>query len=502
MLSSLSSPSRSLSPHNPLSLPRSMSPDAAPITLKPDDARDKKPRVRHSEIQLAALNDLYEANEHPSLEDRAALAENLGMEPKAVNAWFANKRSATKKKIRGSIHPYSTPPPHSHVDDFDDVSPAHSRLSTPLSSMDYQTFPTMDSDNRHVFDSEISTGIPRRMRIRPTPKQTDELRRLYNRNTHPSKDDREALGLRIGMKYQSVTNWFQNQRSLARKRLEEQDLDAHSAQSTDHNDYSSIDSLSELQTLSSFPPAASHPCLGSSMTSQSPASRSVSVSHTPICDNPKVASLRRMNGGPMSRPRRTRPEPYQLEALKKLFSRTSNPSIEERGALALEIGMDVGKVTNWFRNLRQTARKRAQKSNNDDGDDEGMDYDDSAPVSRDGTPLLTSTTSSYSSSSMDDDVEGMDLDGEHYYGNAHHHHSDGGSEEEDQEAVTPPPAPSRVTGRRRMDVGFLTGSSDDLHLPPPPSKSLIGSSSGPSIAPPRVEDALLLLGFSQHVVHW
>jgi hypothetical protein len=46
----------------------------------------------------------------------------------------------------------------------------------------------------------------------------------------------------------------------------------------------------------------------------------------------------------MSRPRRTRPEPHQLEALKKLFVRTSNPSIEERGALALEIGMYVSYI--------------------------------------------------------------------------------------------------------------------------------------------------------------
>ncbi|KAI5124107.1 hypothetical protein M0805_000921 [Coniferiporia weirii] len=472
------------------------------MAIKTDEPRDKKPRVRHSEAQLAALNDLYEANEHPSLEERAALAENLGMEPKAVNAWFANKRSATKKKTRGSNHPYSTPPPHGHVDDdYDDVPQDHSRLSTPLSSMDYQTFSTLDTDNRHVFDSEISTGIPRRMRIRPTPKQTDELRRLYSRNTHPSKEERENLGMRIGMKYQSVTNWFQNQRSLARKRHEEQELDVQSALSTDHNDYGSVDSHQGPRTFPLFPPAASHPSLGSSVTPHSPASRSTSASHMTMHDNPKVASLRRMNGGTLSRPRRTRPEPSQLEALKKLFARTPNPSIEERGALALEIGMDIGKVTNWFRNLRQTARKRAQKTGNDDGDDEGMDYDDSAPVSRAGTPLFTSTTSSYSSSSIDDDIEGMDLDSEHYYGRMHHH-SDGGSEEEDQEAVTPPPAAPRVTGRRRMDVGFLTGSSDDLHSQPPSSKPLMGGSATPTIAPPRVEDALLLLGFSRHVVHW
>lgn len=41
----------------------------------------------------------------------------------------------------------------------------------------------------------------------------------------------------------------------------------------------------------------------------------------------------------LSRPRRSRPEPHQLDALKRLLHRTLTPSIEERSALALEIGM-------------------------------------------------------------------------------------------------------------------------------------------------------------------
>jgi hypothetical protein len=39
----------------------------------------KKPRHRHSPTQLAALNELYDKNEHPSLDDRTDLAEKLGM---------------------------------------------------------------------------------------------------------------------------------------------------------------------------------------------------------------------------------------------------------------------------------------------------------------------------------------------------------------------------------------------------------------------------------------
>jgi hypothetical protein len=47
--------------------------------LDPLKERPKKPRHRHSASQLAALNELYERNEHPSLEDRTSLAEKLGM---------------------------------------------------------------------------------------------------------------------------------------------------------------------------------------------------------------------------------------------------------------------------------------------------------------------------------------------------------------------------------------------------------------------------------------
>lgn len=151
-------------------------------------------------------------------------------------------------------------------------------------------------------------------------------------------------------------------------------------------------------------------------------------------------------------------------------------------------------MTNWFRNLRQTARKRAQRSNHDDGDYEAMDYDDSAPTSMAGTPLFTPSASSYSSS-MDDDIERMDLDSGRYY----QHHSDVGSEEDDQEAVTPPPPPPPQ--RRRMDVSFLTGSNDDLHNGPV-VKQETRCSPAPALAPPRVEDALLLLSLRKQTVHW
>jgi len=47
--------------------------------LQADQDRLKKPRHRHSPTQLAALNELYDRNEHPALDLRSALAERLGM---------------------------------------------------------------------------------------------------------------------------------------------------------------------------------------------------------------------------------------------------------------------------------------------------------------------------------------------------------------------------------------------------------------------------------------
>ncbi|KAJ2985693.1 hypothetical protein NUW54_g10066 [Trametes sanguinea] len=56
-----------------------LSPPAAKPTAAVQADQQKKPRHRHSATQLAALNELYEKNEHPSLEERTALAQRLGM---------------------------------------------------------------------------------------------------------------------------------------------------------------------------------------------------------------------------------------------------------------------------------------------------------------------------------------------------------------------------------------------------------------------------------------
>lgn len=291
----------------------------------------------------------------------------------------------------------------------------------------------------------------------------------------------------------------------------------------------------------SVPPATGHPSLPSLAIPQrtkrslsaTPASITLdSRPSSPRTSPYRVAMTERASSVSHSRPRRCRPEPYQLDALKKLFHRTSTPSIEERGALALEINMDVGKVTNWFRNLRQTTRKRARKN----PDDEDADDDDaslatytaySRDVSRAGSPFPSASTSASrapSPSLHDDDGDvrmGESIDQERpqsrdmmqvkiehddkhqkvfVHAPSSRSHSDVVSDEEDQEVVTPSPSPP--------PSAFVPSESSPkrAHIPArsPPEFPLTYAEMEKATAKfqtgVKVEDALLLLSFHHHVV--
>lgn len=56
-----------------------------------------------------------------------------------------------------------------------------------------------NGSHRHVFDGESASAAARKGRSRPSAAQTEELRKLYDVNPHPSKEEREELGVRIGM---------------------------------------------------------------------------------------------------------------------------------------------------------------------------------------------------------------------------------------------------------------------------------------------------------------
>jgi hypothetical protein len=168
---------------------------------------------------------------------------------------------------------------------------------------------------------------------------------------------------------------------------------------------------------------------------------------------------------------------------------------------------DLAKVTNWFRNLRQSTRKRAQKPT-EEGDTESVQLG-SGFVSRAVTP---SAASSYSigvheADHVPDPEHDIDTDTEDAgvitTTNAERKHirvapSDAGTDDEEyQEAVTPSPEPSPLphpTSRpHQLDVrGGINISPIDYDR----LQKIPGRLSGV-----KVEDALLLLGFHHHIVH-
>lgn len=268
-----------------------------------------------------------------------------------------------------------------------------------------------DADSRFVSENDGASdsvtsrkGRAEPVRNRTTLEQSEVLRRAYAINAHPTKEEREELAERVGMsvvsfslhhrtdfnldrRLQSVTNWFQNQRTQARKHKEDHPpLTSSSSTTVDRlssapSHPSSVidDDPGAPLTHLSFPPRAPHPSLVPDRHLPPPSLPFLKLSppeadelklprsrmSLPPSSNPRVTSprmrrsvtpysrdlkdhedARRSNEGTKAedghaRPRRSRPEPYQLEALKKLLHRTSTPSIEQRNALALEVGMYV-----------------------------------------------------------------------------------------------------------------------------------------------------------------
>jgi hypothetical protein len=174
----------------------------------------------------------------------------------------------------------------------------------------------------------------------------------------------------------------------------------------------------------------------------------------------------------------------------------------------LRFDRDLAKVTNWFRNLRQTTRKRAQKPS-EEGDTESIQFG-SGSLSRAVSP---SAASSYSVSGHDadhvpDPEHDIDTDTEdagmitvNSSGRKHIRVApwDAGTDDEEyQEALTPSPEPSPLTTLlptsrpHQMDVrGGINISPIEYDR----LEKIPGRLSGV-----RVEDALLLLSFHHHIV--
>lgn len=471
----------------------------------PEDApkdKQKKPRHRHSPEQLAALNRLFEQNEHPSLDIRSSLAERLGMETKTVNAWFQNKRASSKRRTRGVS--YEQPPINSFPESSSSTSMRHPSEMDDFYEDDYGFLGNKPSSSASVVhaDSQLSNFssihpdlcLDANTKLRRSLigfREAEQLRSVYmNAGSDQRQHPVEHGG--INKLHQSISNWFQNQRDFTgtRNHDERPDEPAVSTLTSEYHRGTWKKSIHSSSINCVSPSRSLYPSTSSSRFRRSP-------SISPSLDG---RMSRRSSTNPygnlssVRRPRRSRPEPYQLDALKDLFLKTETPSIDERNALALEIGMDVGRITNWFRNLRQTARRRRKRTRSaDDEDDDGSRrVTDSASASRSGTPSFRSSSS----------LSSMDLDGDDDY--MHETHSDVGSEDEYQEAVTPPPEQVHTppvtsvppsSSSSRISISQLTLSMD------PASYAELEKVSATHYSGVKIEDALLLLSFHHHVTH-
>ncbi|CAK5264844.1 unnamed protein product [Mycena citricolor] len=361
-----------------------MSPFPAEILDTPLPPAPKKPRHRHSAVQLAALNGLFEETDHPSLSQRTALAHSLGLELKSVNAYFQNKRASSKKHPRGI--PYDAarplpslylPPTYTVLEEYHPLPhaplPLMARsfrsLAPPLDQGRLnQLHPSTDQIQLWPHDEHDDLGL--------SPVRGNDLEHIYRSRPFPSFDDCAAIADNYRMPHQVVVEWFKR-RARAQESYEYSQTPRHYVDSRPVT-------LPPISSLS-----ASHTPMDIDQDS-------------PIHDAPpSYSDLSAL----AARPRRGRPDPFQLHNLRRLLSKTLNPSIEERSALAREIGMDLGKVTNWYRNIRQSARKRAKRAEQQVSEDE-FDVGENEKVYLSETSRSTpSRPSSAEAHSSDDEQE-------------------------------------------------------------------------------------------------
>jgi hypothetical protein len=97
----------------------------------------------------------------------------------------------------------STPQEHD-LDEFpdDDYAFDHLPLGHParfpsLEESQQRALYAGNTNHKHFITE--TDAMPRRMRMRPSHEQTEALKRLYRENPHPTREEREELGDRIGM---------------------------------------------------------------------------------------------------------------------------------------------------------------------------------------------------------------------------------------------------------------------------------------------------------------
>lgn len=491
--------------------------------------RRQRPKIRRCRLtahQLQTLSQVFEQDSQPSMETRIALGAQLGMETKQVSAWFQNKRQKLKN-APATPFPSSSVPSPSLARDLDSHPDYHQHTiyhSRELPQPDFnryhqpytayarphhrQPFNVIDHTPNYIdryppthhyhdqYDMKPSTTT---FQLPPTPKYINTVpagsgatidRMMtrshssssrsrsrsgstdseYTRSTEsvPSVDSySDYLTLTASFVPQPGTKGREMMRGITKAKREPFDENHHSL---------------ALRVPTPPPEAVQSPVMkksGVSATNRrtSMRARSARLAASPILTNNRHVST---GGSPAashtttgeSQPKRltrSRMSASQRAYLHSIYEQNPEPTMAERQVIADKLGVQIGKITNWFRNLRQSVRRgklldakltstrattvdsKAEDEDEDMGDgmeveEDGEQSDDETRVSPSPAPIILAKPApaivpgkgAYSTHSL---IAASEYAALHSPPDIYAEEDDD-EEEEEHEALTPHPSPA------------------------------------------------------------
>ncbi|KZS91666.1 homeobox-domain-containing protein [Sistotremastrum niveocremeum HHB9708] len=327
---------------------------------------DRIRRTRLDAAQLDLLEHSFALDPMPSIDDRNALADQLGLDTKKVSSWFQNRRQKIKHSASdinatqsSTTKQLDAPLPH----------PAPASLLSGTDDHDNNNNIIIPSSNLSIANNNSISAS------RATPSLSGYI---YHRPSHPLSPPTSPQTTTISPQHRQL-----------QLKLEHQEPDYY------HDQMPSSPAASS-KTYSPPPPSeassnATHAHHSPNMkaphqrtSTRARSARQASSSALPPSATPIPSSLHNHQRDPDAKLTRVRLQPYQLEVLKRYYAHDTNPSMEKRMEIGVEVDMHVSRVTNWFRNLRQ-AEKTKKKSSSGTGagarKSEAMDDDEADDAS-------------------------------------------------------------------------------------------------------------------------
>lgn len=537
--------------------------DGEPDEFDPADPhRRQRPKIRRCRLtahQLQTLNHVFEQDSQPSMESRIALGSQLGMETKQVSAWFQNKRQKLKNAQPTPFTP-SSQPSSSYPREFDaqhqDSSdyhraqqlyrqdlPPHDYTRYHQGYLDYQRgpyrrpFATLD----HEANYPDRYPVPHydRLDMKPTTSTFQVPPPAPYLAT--AAGPRGLNGDRMATRSRSVSS---RSASAATESSHTTDFMPSSETTKEHPMMTKAkrepvdeDHHSLALAVSSPPPDTLPPSPGMMhktvmISSVAPTNRRTStrarsarLAASPLMTNNRPLSS---TASPASnhnetqqqkRLTRSRMSASQRAYLHNIYEKNSEPTMAERQAIADKLGVQVGKITNWFRNLRQSVRRgklldaqlsggRGTTAESKADEENEMDIDDEGSQSE-GEATRVSRSPAAAPAAV---VPGKALHSPPY---AYVEEDDDEEEEEAHEALTPHPSPEAKVAHSFGHSTAAPNTPENLLTSPSPSRAGICLPSiNITLAPTdeekkrqrqqdqkfqsSLEDALLLLHFRQN----